>query len=170
MKLQVSEIKAQQGKPFSFICQVDPKDLGDMSAYPWSQHNLTIKGNVRYESQRYIVKGTVHTEGEYECSRCLSPFMYEQDIPFVEVYREFNSYDKLDESDEWPIDDELIDMTEMIRELLIMNEPYQVVCKEDCKGLCPHCGANLNEGSCQCADVHIDPRFADLRDWLKKEE
>ena len=49
-------------------------------------------------------------------------------------------------------DDDTIDLAEPIFAAILMETPYVVLCREDCKGLCPHCGANLNEGDCGCAE------------------
>ena len=57
-------------------------------------------------------------------------------------------------------DGEEIDLTELIRDTLIINEPSQVLCQDDCKGLCVHCGANLNVSPCSCESFVVDPRFA----------
>jgi uncharacterized protein len=59
-----------------------------------------------------------------------------------------------------------IDLSFGVRESLLLALPMKVLCSEDCKGLCPHCGANLNEESCDCVAETIDPRWAELRKLL----
>ena len=60
--------------------------------------------------------------------------------------------------------DDLLDVTELLRDELLAAQPMKNLCKADCKGLCPVCGANLNDGDCGC-DKHIaDPRLAALKD------
>jgi uncharacterized protein len=56
-----------------------------------------------------------------------------------------------------------IDLTAAIREHVLLGLPAFAVCQEDCRGLCPHCGANLNEGSCDCRTTVVDPRWAALQ-------
>ena len=51
---------------------------------------------------------------------------------------------------------------------ILMNWPMQVLCKEDCKGLCPSCGANLNLTTCDCDSTDLDPRMAKIRDVFSK--
>jgi len=63
-----------------------------------------------------------------------------------------------------PFDGEEIDLTELIRDTLIINEPSQVLCQDDCKGLCVHCGA------CSCESFVVDPRFAELRALLDEKD
>ncbi|MEO7658752.1 MAG: DUF177 domain-containing protein, partial [Pyrinomonadaceae bacterium] len=65
--------------------------------------------------------------------------------------------------DESLVEDGKIDMAEVVREQLLLVQPEQIFCREDCKGLCPQCGANLNLIDCKCADDDIDPRWAALK-------
>jgi uncharacterized protein len=60
-----------------------------------------------------------------------------------------------------------IDMTPRVWEALILSLPERVLCREDCKGLCPVCGANLNATRCGCAEDTSDPRFAVLKNFLQ---
>jgi len=60
-----------------------------------------------------------------------------------------------------------IDITEDIRETVLLAIPIKLLCKHDCKGLCPHCGANLNVESCTCAEEMIDPRWEALKKLLR---
>jgi uncharacterized protein len=62
-----------------------------------------------------------------------------------------------------------IDLEPMLRDALTLALPLNPICRSDCKGLCAHCGKNLNEGPCDCTDDDIDPRWAalsELRDRL----
>jgi uncharacterized protein len=72
-----------------------------------------------------------------------------------------------DDVDVYPYEGESLDLTTLFRERLIMAVPYAPLCREDCKGLCTVCGADLNSGECGC-DRHVgDPRLAALRDLAK---
>ena len=59
--------------------------------------------------------------------------------------------------------DDQIDLNEMMREQFYLALPMKPLCREDCKGLCPQCGTNLNTGTCDCAPVWEDPRLAALK-------
>jgi uncharacterized protein len=59
-------------------------------------------------------------------------------------------------------DGQVIETDEAVREEVIAAIPYRALCREDCRGLCPHCGTNLNTGTCTCESNRIDPRLADL--------
>jgi hypothetical protein len=57
-----------------------------------------------------------------------------------------------------------LDLSQLAREQILLNLPEQVLCREDCKGICPTCGKDLNEGDCKCGEDEIDPRWAALKD------
>ena len=59
-------------------------------------------------------------------------------------------------------------LEDALREQVLLALPLKVICREDCKGLCPHCGANLNDGQCSCADDVDDPRWTALKDLRSK--
>jgi uncharacterized protein len=73
-----------------------------------------------------------------------------------------------DQGDEvFPIEaDHHIDLEPVLRELIILATPMHAVCREDCLGLCPECGQNLNEGPCDCRPDDVDPRLAVLKALL----
>ena len=62
------------------------------------------------------------------------------------------------------IEDESIDLTEVLQDHVIMSLPVRPLCRDNCSGLCPHCGANRNEGDCGCEEPVFDTRFAALKD------
>jgi uncharacterized protein len=62
----------------------------------------------------------------------------------------------------------MLDLAEAIREYALLEMPMQVFCREDCKGLCPTCGADLNEGPCDCRNDEGDERFAALKSLLDR--
>ena len=61
-------------------------------------------------------------------------------------------------------------LDEVVREQVLLAVPLKVTCREDCKGLCPHCGTNLNEGQCSCTIAMEDPRWTALREIRSKLE
>ncbi|GMV08345.1 MAG: hypothetical protein AMXMBFR55_00790 [Gemmatimonadota bacterium] len=110
-----------------------------------------------YFSGRFA--GTAHDE----CRRCLTavatPVADEVHLLFAEPGGEDS-----DDPDVYPIDarDYTLDLRPAVREQWLLAVPALVTCREDCKGLCPKCGADLNLGACSCAPTH-DPRWDALR-------
>ena len=64
--------------------------------------------------------------------------------------------------------DGFLDVDEELSEMLEMDFPSKILCREDCRGLCPKCGANRNHGSCSCPEKEVDPRLAPLAKLLEK--
>ena len=65
-------------------------------------------------------------------------------------------------------DQEYIDISKDVREYALLAIPMKNLCKEDCKGLCSHCGKDLNEGECGCTNEKIDPRWIALKNLYKQ--
>jgi uncharacterized protein len=64
--------------------------------------------------------------------------------------------------------DDRIDLNELLREQFYLALPMKPLCRDDCKGLCPQCGTNLNTGACSCATQWEDPRLAPLKGLLRE--
>ena len=98
------------------------------------------------------------------CDRCLTEFDQDYENQFDFLFHLGMDDLESDEEDVWNISPEIkeIDITPMIQENLILSIPMKWVCSEDCKGICPGCGADLNKESCRCEAGEIDPRWEQL--------
>ncbi len=111
-----------------------------------------VKGNLRLSDTENLLNFDIKGRLIYPCSRCLKP---------VEKDLDYHFDDHID------IDGDSVDLTEFINDSLFINEPTSILCREDCKGLCPMCGKDLNEGPCGCTpEEEIDPRLEVLKDLL----
>ena len=116
-----------------------------------------------------VVRGDASGTVRQECRRCLDAVetSFERDLTMV-----FVSDPSGDEDDggvyAFEPEGSELDLSEAVREEVILAVNPYVVCDPECQGLCPTCGANLNEGACDCTDEEIDPRWSALRD-LKSE-
>jgi uncharacterized protein len=63
-----------------------------------------------------------------------------------------------------------VDLADVVREQVDLDLPMKPVCRDDCRGLCAQCGADLNKGSCRCPEAPSDPRWAALADWKKRKK
>lgn len=86
---------------------------------------------------------------DLECDRCLEPFRKELKSHFEELFY-FQNLRENEDAELFLPETGYMDLDELIREYLVLEIPYSPVCREDCKGLCPQCGANLNHGNCGC--------------------
>ena len=100
----------------------------------------------------------------FECDRCAKEFDTELESDYKMVYL---MNEKPEDSDSLyvsylPREADKIDFKSDVREFAILSIPMKKLCKEDCKGLCPRCGADLNESSCTCGNDNIDERWKPL--------
>ena len=116
------------------------------------------------------VEGTIKAEIELECSRCLEKIDKMQEIAFQAAFVAPENYTQAKEAelqagdlDVSVLEGNEIDLTELVREQILLNLPEQIFCREDCKGLCDKCGANRNLINCNCTEQEIDPRWAALK-------
>jgi uncharacterized protein len=107
------------------------------------------------------------------CSLCTKPFEEDVVASFSILYKQEKSVSGPEDEDADDMDivfyqGDLIDVSEDVRQQVILALPMKPVCRPDCKGLCPRCGKDLNEGPCGCGADDIDPRLAVLEDIIKK--
>ncbi len=120
-----------------------------------------------------LISGSFSGRLELLCGRCLEPFRFKAEDRF-QVYCETTTPGQPAEERELA-DDELdvmyleegrINTEHLLRENILLSLPVQPLCREDCRGLCPQCGTNLNLGVCGCTENHGDPRLQILRKLL----
>jgi uncharacterized protein len=118
-----------------------------------------------------LVTGHLETSVESVCTRCLSAFRATVRFEIEEEFRptlEIDSGARLSKEegqDPATLIDErhILDLAEVVRQDLTLSLPPSAVCDPDCQGLCPHCGQDRNEGSCDCQTETTDPRWAALK-------
>jgi uncharacterized protein len=104
-----------------------------------------------------VVRGRVAAPWVGECRRCLRSLSGEALAEVDEVF-----VPAPEEGETWPIDHNRIDLQPMTREAVVLELPLAPLCRPDCQGLCPTCGAELNAGPCGCSPPAPDPRWAAL--------
>jgi DUF177 domain-containing protein len=98
-----------------------------------------------------------------ECRRCLKPLTGELHCEVRELYRPRTPSEAADEDDEtYSLTGEQLDLRPLVRDALLLELPLAPLCRPGCLGLCPTCGADLNEGDCGCPETATDPRWAVL--------
>lgn len=129
---------------------------------------------VRAEAQKVLddvlVRGRFAGEAQYACRRCLTDVRVPIDEEFTLFFRSGATPLEAEEEESYPLPerDNELELAEPLREQVLLTVPQFAVCDEACTGLCPHCGTNLNERSCDCVVEDVDPRWSALRD-LKSE-
>ena len=117
------------------------------------------------------VKGKLETSLEVACARCLDPVVHQVERSFDLLYRPLGTdsgHEELSVTDaEAEIgyyEGEGLLLEDTLREQVLLSVPLKALCREDCKGLCPQCGKNLNQEQCSCAATREEPRWAALKD------
>ncbi len=135
---------------------------------------LRVSGHVQMlRSHRgLVVTAQLETTVPLACSRCLEHYsecvkmeLAEEFFPVIDVHSGLpvNSQQDQDE-DSFTIDqNHILDLTEAVRQAVVLALPIKPLCNEDCAGLCAECGANLNQHPCSCATPDSDPRWAKLK-------
>jgi uncharacterized protein len=134
---------------------------------------IALALDVEPKSPGYRLVGRVASELELPCSRCLEPFRWPVEAAFDLLYlpasantgegeREVGA----DELNAAFYHDDAVDLAQLVREQFYLSLPMKPLCRDDCKGLCPVCGANHNHGPCSCDTRWEDPRLAQLKGLL----
>lgn len=138
-----------------------PKDFGN--ALIGAEEGSDIELNIRLESvvDGILVTGTATVDVRGECSLCLDPVEEEvsTDLQELFVFEKTPQGESEDEADEqYAVEDDLIDLEPALRDAVILQLPFQPICRESCQGLCSDCGIRLEEDPGHHHEV-LDPRW-----------
>ena len=171
VKLRVDDITAEE-REVSFA---QPEQDINRTLARGALHDYFVKGPLRVSLSYYragseiFVNGTLDAATTAACSRCAEEF----DLPSHRRFRYVVAPKVMSDGDNFALKAEdlefsfyqsdEIDLTPLIREQVLLALAQRPLCREDCRGLCPQCGANLNEADCGCVIRGLDPRLAVLR-------
>jgi uncharacterized protein len=130
----------------------------------------TVNGKIRLAGNEVFVNGHVDTRAQVECDRCLKLIELPVNADFELEYITGSEYEtsavaELTEAEMSVavFDGEALDIDEIVKEQILLAVPTRMLCREDCKGICPQCGVDKNTGECNCETKEIDPRWAALK-------
>ncbi len=139
--------------------------------------DVRFEGVLQKKDQRFRLRGRVQATLELTCGRCAEPFAWPVDTEVDLTYVPQPSGDARAADPDVELSDEdlttayyrdhVIDFGEMLREQFYLAMPMRPLCSDDCKGLCPHCGTNLNVATCACDVRWQDSRLAGLQSLLR---
>lgn len=141
---------------------------------------LEVRASAELVEGQIRITGSLQTKIELVCARCLEPVVEEVSRDFDLFYRPMKTIAKEDEVRLKEGDTEIaffegkgLFLADVLAEQVLLALPMKVICRGDCRGLCPHCGVNLNNEECRCESHAADPRLAPLArlklDWFKKQ-
>ena len=167
MRISVSQL--EQGKrEFAYELLPEEFDLGEEGirlAAP-----LKIDGTAVLKNAEVRVRGALRGSIEADCDRCLRPVPMPIDLSFDAHLVAGGNQDGgqnvelADQDLDYSVfEGEWVDLDELAREQILLARPTRLLCREECRGLCANCGADLNQDQkCGCADAETDPRWGAL--------
>lgn len=174
MKLDLNELVTNLGKTYYYEIKEDCGSVEYTDLH--CVHSIVGKADFTNTGSLIIARGKLSTAIEVECARCLTKstvpveVTMEEQFPIVDPQALAAAKEELaDEEEKDPLfENNLFDLSEFIRQSVLVQVPIRPLCSDDCKGLCLTCGKNLNEGPCDCpADLDASP-FSALKQLLEK--
>lgn len=171
LRIDIGDLHRQRGQTLerSLHAEVEPLEVRG--------EQVKFSGPVRLDVRLHNAGGRLWAEvgvrGRVQatCARCLRPVERSLDFSYSEAFRRPDQ-DPLEDDGvrETVYEGDVIDLAEGFQEQVILALPMRELCRADCRGLCPVCGADLNEGDCGCDRTTIDPRLASLAELLRKRD
>ncbi|WP_298386892.1 DUF177 domain-containing protein [Ferrimicrobium sp.] len=156
-ELSVSSLLNGVDRATNFVLEGVLPDLYVTSSRVPKDALIRVEGRAEAVSEGILVTWTLSTRYEAECVRCLGAIAGDLEGEARELFVEGD-----DTEDQYGFRGEVLDLSVAIADLCVLLLPPVPLCRADCKGLCQHCGADLNEGSCGCSQETSDPRWAAL--------
>lgn len=148
---------AHVGEPidYLFVCKLDDGLL----PYPNARlSKVEAHLTVTFTNPNVLAEGMLNCYVDGYCDRCLAEVSRRIDLPFSQIFYK----DVAIEEDGYVYNGSKLDATKAVCDEIALSVPSGLLCKEDCKGLCPKCGTNLNERQCSC-DTTRDNALAALK-------
>ena len=146
--------------------ELSAEELGLIPALK-SEKRIRINAIVDKFESSFRIKVNVKSELIDQCDKCLEEFSSQFDENGEQIYQLGKGEYEDDDIEILPDNTKEIELNKLINEVFLINRPIQKTCKEDCKGLCPDCGINLNHSTCNCKNERIDPRLEKLKSLIK---
>ena len=167
--MRIELVNLERGRAdFAHVYQ--PDDLGSFDERVSLVEPTFVKGNVRLAGTEVFVNGQIKTRASVECDRCLKQVDVPIEAAFELAYVTGQTYESSptaelteDELAVAVFDGEAIDVDEIVKEQVLLAVPTRMLCRTDCKGICPDCGIDKNISDCACATDEVDPRWAALK-------
>ena len=159
MKVSVHEASKQYGISFPFSLSENLPSISFGGRELLFVGPAEVKGTVTGDGKAFTVSGEGHVVFAGQCDRCLE--QYEK--PFSFSFEERFVREEAEEEDSYFYCGDELDLDSAFLDNMLLSMPMINLCREDCRGLCPQCGANLNQGICRCSQRAKNSAFDILR-------
>jgi uncharacterized protein len=167
MRIELENLEGGRGD-FAHVYQ--PDELNPVDERVTLTEPASVNGKVRKSRNEVFVNGHIDTRAQVECDRCLQQVQLPVSVDFELEYITESDYQssqvvELGEAElaVAVFDGQTLDVDEIVKEQILLAVPTRMLCREDCKGICPECGIDRNTGECNCVTDNIDPRWAALK-------
>ena len=167
--MRIELVNLEHGKG-DFTRVYQPDELGSFDERVSVVEPVKVSGSVRVTAAEVLVNGHIETRARVECDRCLQPVELQVKTDFDLQYITGGAYESSDAAElnqedltVSVFDGETIDVDEIVKEQILLAVPTRMLCRPDCKGICPDCGIDRNTGDCACGNEEVDPRWAALK-------
>ena len=171
--LQIPIVQIPRKTPLSIEEELDASEIQDTEGAITTLSGIQISGTITTIQKDYLFQGSVTGRFEGPCDRCIEPAQTEQTIPVAWLFelgdapdamKDFAESDEDDEEEEEEFTEEddseqvhyyngdELDLATPAKEEMVLASPSKIYCTDECKGLCPKCGANLNQTTCDCTE------------------
>lgn len=159
MHIDIASVKNLSGSQLKFELKddIESKDI-HLNGLKFKKPVL-LSGTISNVNNSFLLKANIKTELELNCSCCNKPVFRQLDLDIEEIFAE---HDYSGDGEVWTFSGDTIELNPVIMSNICLNIPMKILCKQDCKGLCPKCGHDLNESDCGCDLTERDPRFDKL--------
>lgn len=165
MRLKIGDREEALGFKDGFSFEATAEDLDVSEADARFRGPLVVEGTLENTGGSFRVSGEVRATRVFVCDRCLAATEAQERYPFEENFHRGSSAD-----DEEGFGDSGINLVPLAHDAILTALPIRNLCRPDCKGLCPRCGADLNQDDCGCDREVVDPRLEVLKDLMMKEK
>lgn len=160
MKLNVAtELKLPGREGRASICE-KAEDIEYPGRWIRFADDVRVEVNYVFDGSGFEVSGNIKTALKSECARCAK----ELAVPFEHEFNERFEKSAAEDDEVYLFSGEELDLSDLVRDNILLNMENYVLCKEDCRGLCPHCGCDLNTVQCSCeSETAEDNPFSKLK-------
>ena len=128
---------------------------------------VSVEGVAENHAGYLTLSGKASLSGIARCGRCCKEFPVH--LEFLLSYKMAEGLANEDEEEFLLLEDGRLDLSDVVRSQIFTEMPFRFLCNEDCKGLCPKCGCDLNVERCSCDTREIDPRWAALGSYFEED-
>lgn len=170
MIIDIKDIRHEIGASLEFEGKLEYEGLSFQHEELLFPEPLTIRGSIVNAAEVLVLNASVQGFVSLECGLCTERYPHYLNFSFE---ARLNRTAEPDDPDMFVYQGDTVDLKDIVLEYLLLDLPIRRKCKEDCKGLCPVCGMNLNAGKCKCSyngegdpDQGIDERLKALKDYF----